>query len=189
MRAKYYGNEIRGTPTMFLDGKTTPPMGGFKPNGKERFDKLAELINEALETSRPGAQVKVTAERKGDMVDLVAEVTDIKKPSDKLRLRFVVVEDVVRYPGRNGQRLHHHVVRAFPGGIEGFALKEKTAKQTATFSLTDLQKSLKTYLEKAKFSEDDRPMKLENLKVVALVQDDDNKAILQAAQAEVPDLK
>jgi hypothetical protein len=191
-RAKYYGDEIQGTPTMFLDGKTTPAMGGFRPNGKDRFDKLSELINAALE-KEPGAQVKLTATRKGDKVDLAADVTDVKKPGDKVRLRFVVVEDVVRYPGRNGQRMHHHVVRAFPGGVEGFALKEKTAKQTASFTLADLQKSLKEYLEKANkdrpFLDDERPLKLEDLKVVALVQDDDSKEIIQAVQAAVPAAK
>ncbi len=187
-RQKYYGDEIRGTPTMFLDGKQTAPMGGFRQHGKERFDKLSELINQDLE-KEPSAQVKVTAQRKGDKVDLAADVSGVQKPGDKVRLRFVVVEDVVRYAGRNGQRLHHHVVRAFPGGVEGQPVKEKSAKLTASFSLADLQKSLNAYLDKAKFAEDERPMKLENLKVVALVQDDDSKAILQAAQAEVPEAK
>jgi hypothetical protein len=187
-RAEYYGGEIKGTPTTFLDGKTTPGLGGFRQHGKERFDKLSSLINDALETE-PGAQVKVTATRKGDKVDLAADVTDVKKPGDKVRLRFVVVEDVVRFPGRNGQRMHHHVVRSFPGGIEGFALKEKTAKPTASFSLADLEKSLNAYLKKADFSEDDRPLKLENLKVVAFVQDDDSKEILQAAHADIPGAK
>ncbi len=184
-RAKYYGDEIQGTPTTFLDGKTTPPLGGFRQHGQERFDKLSSLINDALETE-PGAQVKVTATRKGDKVELAADVTDVKKPGDKVRLRFAVVEEVVRFPGRNGQRLHHHVVRSFPGGVEGFALKEKTAKPTASFSLADLEKSLNAYLEKADFSEDDRPLKLENLKVVAFVQDDASKEILQAAHADIP---
>ncbi len=187
-RQEYYGDQIRGTPTMFLDGKTTPPMGGFRPHGKERYGKLSELINAALETE-PGAQVKVTATRKGDKVDLAADVTDVKKPGDKVRLRFAVIEDVVRYPGRNGQRMHHHVVRAFPGGVEGFALKEKAAKPTASFSLSELEKSLNTYLEKKNFAEDDRPLKLEHLKVVAFVQDDESKEILQGAQAEIPEGK
>jgi hypothetical protein len=187
-RQEYYGKEIRGTPTTFLDGKPTPGLGGFRQHGKQRFDTLSELINKALETE-PGARVKVTATRMGDKVDLAADVTDLKKPGDKVRLRFVLVEDVVRFAGRNGQRLHHHVVRAFPGGVEGFALKEKTAKPTASISLTDLRKSLNAYLEKHNFPEDARPLKLENLKVVALVQDDDSKEILQAAQAEVPEAK
>jgi hypothetical protein len=187
-RQKYYGDEIQGTPTTFLDGKTTPPLGGFRQHGKERFDTLSKLINEALETE-PGAQVKVTATRKGDKVDLAADVTDLKKPGDKVRLRFVVIEEVVRYPGRNGQRLHEHVVRAFPGGVEGFPLKEKTAKPIASFTLADLQKSLNAYLEEHKFPEDARPLRLDNLKVVAFVQNDDNKEILQAAQAEIPEAK
>jgi hypothetical protein len=187
-RQKYYGDEIQGTPTVFVDGKTTPPLGGSRQRGKESFDKLSSLLNEALET-QPGAQVKVTATRQGDKVELAADVTDVKKPGDKVRLRFVVVEDVVRFAGRNGQRLHHHVVRAFPGGVEGFPIKEKTAKPTASFSLADLEKSLTGYLEKKNFSEEDRPLKLADLKVVAFVQDDDSKEIIQAAHAAIPGAK
>ena len=39
-------------------------------------------------------------------------MADLKKTGEKVRLRFVLVEDVARYVGGNGQRLHHHVVRA-----------------------------------------------------------------------------
>jgi hypothetical protein len=187
-RQQFYGDEIEGTPTLFLDGKPVKGMGGLRQHGKERYATLSEQINEELEKD-PGARVKVSAQRKGDKVDLAAEVSDVQKPGDKVRLRFVVVEEVVRYAGGNGQRLHHHVVRAFPGGVEGQAVKEKSARLTASFSLAELRKSLTASLEKGNFPEDRRPLKLENLRVVALVQDDDSKAILQAAQAEVPGAK
>jgi hypothetical protein len=105
----------------------------------------------------------------------------------------VLVEDVVRYAGRNGQRLHHHVVRAFPGGVEGFALKEKASTQSAKVAVGDLIKGLNDYLTEAgkrrPFFDDERPLQLEHLKVVALIQDDESKKILQAVQADVPAAK
>ena len=122
-----------------------------------------------------------------------AEVKGLKKPGDKVRLRFVLIEDVVRYQGSNGQRLHHHVVRAFPGGVDGFALKEATGKQTVTILLGELSKALSDYLkasnEERPFRDDERPLNLKHLKVVALIQDDESKDILQAAQVEVPEVK
>jgi hypothetical protein len=192
-RQEYYGQAIRGTPTMFLDGKVTAPMGGFRPHGKDRFDTLSSLVNKAVETE-PGARVKLKVERKGDRIDLAADVSDLKNPGDKVRLRFVVVEDVVRYAGNNGQRLHHHVVRSFPGGVEGFALKEKSSRQTAGLELAGLHKSLEKYLGefgggKTFPADEARPLDLKHLKVVAFVQDDESKEILQAAQADVPDAK
>jgi hypothetical protein len=95
------------------------------------------------------------------------------------------VEDVVRYVGGNGQRFHHHVVRGFPGGAQGFALEKKSSKQTATVSLKDLTKDLTAYLEKQDFEKKDWPLDLKHLKVVALIQDVKTKEILQAAQVDL----
>jgi hypothetical protein len=188
-RAEYYSKDVQGTPTTFVNGQVTEGLGGFKQHGKERFDTLSGLLNKALEKA-PGAQVKLTVERTGDELQLAAAVDDLEKPGDKVRLRFVLVEEVVRYQGRNGQRLHHHVVRDFPGGVDGFVLKEKSTKQTAKVSLGDLRKRLTEYLDSSakrqRFMDDERPLNLDHLVVVALVQNDNDKEILQAAQAEVP---
>jgi hypothetical protein len=184
-REKYY-KEIEGTPTAFVDGKVTRPLGGrLRQQGKDRFENLRKLIEKELEAAK-GAKLKLTVKRDGDKLNLAAEVSDLKKAGDKVRLRFVLVEDVVRYAGSNGQRLHHHVVRAFPGGVEGQALTEKSATKTATVALGELRKSLEDYLKKQSFPDDERPLRLENLKVVAFVQDDEDRSVLQAAQADVP---
>jgi hypothetical protein len=192
-RARYYGKAIRGTPTMFVDGTPTAPLGGPAEGGKESYDALRKLINKELEEPAE-ARIKLDVKRKGDRLALEAQVSDLKKTGAKVRLRFALVEDVVHYAGNNGQRLHHHVVRSFPGGVEGFALTEKTSKQSAKVSLGDLAEGLTDYLKKYQvprgeqrpFAGGDFPLKLEHLKVVAFVQDDDSRQILQAAQADVP---
>jgi hypothetical protein len=85
------------------------------------------------------------------------------------------------------------VVRAFPGGEAGFALPESSSHKTVSLTLAELHKALAEYLEKSgkrrPFLDDDRPLKLEHLKVVAFVQDDESKEILQAAQTDVPSEK
>jgi hypothetical protein len=188
-RQEYYGKEIEGTPTMFLDGKVTDPMGGRRQHGKDRYEALRKLVEKEMESAK-GANLKLTVKRDGDKLNLEAQVGGLKKTGDKVRLRFVLVEDVVRYAGTNGQRLHHHVVRGFPGGVKGEALTEKSATKAATVSLADLRKGLEGYLTEANkkrpFLDDERPLRLEHLKVVAFVQDDEDKSVLQAAQADVP---
>ena len=81
------------------------------------------------------------------------------------------------------------MVRALPGGADGFPIKEKTAKQTASVNLAELRKNLTSYLDdfskKAPFPNERRPLDLKRLKVVAFVQDDDSKEVLQAAQVDV----
>jgi hypothetical protein len=194
-RSRYYGDEVGGTPTMFLDGKVTPPMGGFTEHGEERFETLRKLVNDRLEVDAE-AKLTLKAERKGDKISLQAEASDLKKAGEKVKLRFVLIEDVARYAGSNGQRLHHHVVRAFPGGSDGTTLRDKAGKATAEVDLAELAKKLNTYLSEYRrggsqspFSEDDRPLGLKHLKAIALVQDDDSKEILQAVQVEVPEAK
>jgi hypothetical protein len=98
----------------------------------------------------------------------------------------------VRYSGGNGLRVHHHVVRAFPGGVKGLAVKNKTAKQAVSVDLDQLRKDLSTYLaeyEKKdaenKFPNPQRPLELKNLRVVAFLQNDATNEVLQAVEVEV----
>lgn len=106
-----------------------------------------------------------------------------------MKLRLALVEDHVRYTGRNNLRYHHSVVRALPGGSAGKALTKKTDEHAATINLQELRKSLAKYLDDfakendAQFPE--RPMGFKNFRVVAFVQNDATKEVLQAVQVAV----
>jgi thiol-disulfide isomerase/thioredoxin len=188
-RLRYYGDDIEGTPTILFDGKPKAGGGGGVGNAKDKYGDYRDAIEAQLEKP-PKAKLKATATRKGDKIDIQAEVSDLEKPGEKVRLRLALVEDQVRYLGGNQVRLHHRVVRALPGGAAGLALKEKTGKQTASVDLEELRKKLNKYLDdfgkRSPFPDSKRPMDLKKLSVVAFVQDDDSKEILQATQAEVP---
>ena len=123
------------------------------------------------------------------MIDVYSRLADdLEKSGDKVRLRIALVEEHVRYVGSNQLRFHHHVVRAFPGGVNGVPLTAKTGKHTFVLDLAELRKSLNSYIDKSHSrtpSSGKRPMDLKNLHIVALVQDDDSKEVLQAAEAEV----
>ncbi len=94
----------------------------------------------------------------------------------------------------HNQQGHPHI-SAMPGGAGGLPLKDKTAKQSVSLDLAELRQNLTKYLDDfvkrrlAKglpaFPNDKRPLDLKKLYLVAFVQDDETKEVLQAAQVEI----
>jgi hypothetical protein len=183
-RGRYY--DIPGTPMVFIDGKPFADCGGLKTDAKQRYDALVKLIDEGRERS-PKGQLELSARRAKSEITVAAQVSDLKKTGDKIRLRVVLVEKVVSYAGTNGQRLHHHVVRAFLGGAAGLPLKEASAKQELKLNLETLTSTLQDYLVRHKFPDEDRPLDLKHLKIIAFVQDDESKEVFQATQVDLPE--
>jgi hypothetical protein len=185
-RSRYY--DIEGTPTVYLNGQTGPFVGGGKKEAEPGYKEWRKKIEQILETDTP-VNLQLTANRTKDSIQITAKVNGLAMPSAKFRLRFALVEEMVRYAGSNGQRLHHHVVRAFPGGVEGKSLDAKTNQYTVTVQVPDLIQSLQKYLTaygaRRPFPGEDRPLELKELKVVAFLQDDETKMVLLAAQAEL----
>jgi hypothetical protein len=182
-RARYYG--VPGTPTLRVDGREGPPTGGGRDRAHEVYDTLVDVLARELQRDAP-ARLTVTVQRHGERLDLVAEASEVKR-TGPVRLRLLLTEDVVRYVGANGQRLHHHVVRACPGGADGMAVTGASGRQEVAVDLAELRKSLRDELaDHGAFKGGDWPLDLKRLKVVALLQDDDGKEVLQAAQADVP---
>jgi hypothetical protein len=190
-RADFYGDTADHTPSILFNGRAVKADGGSFEEAPELYRGYRGILDELLEG--PGkVQLKASATQKGNKIDISAEVTEVERPGEQMRLRFALVEEEVRYSGGNGLRVHHHVVRAFPGGVKGLAIKEKTAKQSVAVDLDQLRKDLGTYLtefEKKdpdnKFPNPQRPLDLKNLRVVAFLQNDTSHEILQAVMVEV----
>lgn len=184
-RAKFYG--IRSTPTVLINGKSGPAIGGFKGNAKGSYEKTRKELVKELEG--PGdSSLELSASKVGDGMELVARFSKVSEP-EKTVLRFVVIEDVVRYQGRNGQRLHHHVVRGFPGGLNGQGIDQGTGSLKANLDLKDLKAQLEAYLESSNnqrpYLDSERPLELKKLKVVAFLQNAETKEITNAAQIDL----
>ncbi|MBI1917337.1 MAG: DUF1223 domain-containing protein [Planctomycetes bacterium] len=196
-RMKYYGEtfarEVRGTPSTLFNGTPGAGGGGGRDAAQDKYDQFFKAITDQLD-QQARVNLKAKAVRKGDKIDISAEVADLKDTGATVRLRLVLVEEKIEYKGGNGIGEHHHVVRGFPGGLDGIALKEKTAKQTASVDLGELRTQLKKYLQETykKLEEElpkDVPMELKKLHVVALVQDDNTREVLHAIQVEVEESK
>ncbi|HKB38958.1 MAG TPA: DUF1223 domain-containing protein, partial [Gemmataceae bacterium] len=191
-RMKYYSEafarEVRGTPSTLFNGNPAAGGGGTRAEAQDKYDQFFKVITDQLDKPA-NVNLKLNAVRKGDKVDITAEVADLKDTGESVRLRLVLIEELVEYKGSNGIGEHHHVVRAFPGGINGKPLKEKTAKQTVSVDLGELRNQLKKSLQESykKLEEElpkDVPMELKKLRVVALIQDDNTRDILHAVQVD-----
>lgn len=185
-RGRYYG--ITSAPSSFFNGTRAAAGGGNMGASENKFKQYVGVIDPILETA---TEVKVSGKvaRAGDKIDIALEVTGAD--GDDLKLRVLVVEESVRYVGSNRVRFHHHVVRAMPGGAAGVAVTDKSFKHATSADVADVRKVLTKYLDDyaantRPFPKADRPMEMKDLKVIALVQNDKTKEIVQAAQFDVP---
>jgi hypothetical protein len=184
-RGRYYG--ITSAPSSFFNGTRAAAGGGSMTASENKFKQYVGVIDPILET-KTDVKVSGKAARAGDKIDINLEVSGAD--GDDLKLRVLVVEETVRYVGSNRVRFHHHVVRAMPGGADGVAITGKTFKHATNTDLGEVRKALTKYLDdfaaNRPFPKADRPMEMKDLKVIALVQNDKTKEIVQAAQFDVP---
>jgi len=190
-RGEFYGRTLRGTPTIYFNGKSDKNLqgGGGREDAEEKYKEYREALEGMLEKPA-SAQLQAKAVRKGDKIAIQASVKDLAKPGESTRLRLALVEDWVRYKSRNGMLYHHRVVRAFPGGAAGLALTKANVDHAVTIDLGELRTGLNKYLDdfaknESPFPDAHRPLRLRNLHVVAFVQHDDTYEVLQAVDVAV----
>ena len=191
-RADSYGENIRGMPTAFLNGKYIAKGGATREDAEEKFKEYSEFVDQLMK-SPATYKVAATAVRKGDTITIKGEVQGAGD-AKKAKLRFVLSEDWVRYKGGNGVRYHRNVVRAMPGGADGFGGDPKGFEKEVTVDLaklrTDLNESLDAFAVKAAkedvaFPSPQRPMRLQDLHVVAFVQSDETGEVLAVTRVPV----
>lgn len=194
-RAEYYGDELQGTPTFFINGVRRARGGGPLSASRDKYQELRGILDPELESPRD-ARVELSASRAGDQIEikasakLTAGARDKEEPNQgelarpSLRLRVALVEESIRYVGSNRLRFHHHVVRAMPGGTEGKSLDGGSGEVQISLSRAELQRELQEYVsDRAKrrpFSGTLPEITLDHLSVVAFVQDDADKSVLDA---------
>jgi hypothetical protein len=191
-RAEYYN--LEGTPAMLLNGRESAQGGGSRQHAPAKYSEYRTDIEKLL-GGTSGAMLKLTANRDKDTVNIEVNVRDLPEVTEKLRLRLALVEEQVRFSGRNGIRLHHAVVRAMPGGPAGFAVSTGDEPQRATVDIAEVRESLSRELEEfeKKISEENRvnfefpskPLELKRLRVVAFLQNDETHSVLQAASVSL----
>src|SRR5205823_428600 len=116
-----FAGQMRGTPATVFNGKPRGGGGGSMAFAEKKYAAYRAIIDPLLEQPA-GARLSAQATRAGDRIAIKAEVSGLTEPGARKKLRLLLVEENVRYVGGNKLRFHHQVVRAMPGGVDGFAL-------------------------------------------------------------------
>jgi tetratricopeptide (TPR) repeat protein len=193
-RARYYG--LAGTPGVLIDGTHRSSGGGGRAVASRQFDALNAQIESILEgQSEPQVRVdalKVTQQAgRYEVSGAVILPRGLHNPG---RLRLAVVEDVVHYTGANGVHFNYFVVRKLLTGADGIQIPDgvRSFPFSTRFTIEELEAALKRDLmqyEAAhpgfRFQEYLDHLNEKQLSVVAFVQDDSTKHVLQTAFAGV----
>lgn len=190
-RGEYYG--VNSTPTAIFGGVTGIPSGGNKLAAKSKFFLYSEVVERQLKTPSSVALSLSSSLKKNILTVNASAITTSK--TNKLKLRIAVVEDEVYYKGSNGIEQHKFVVRKMLKSADGFSFpKHGKLRITETLNMKTVIADLGKYYEltntryaqlgtglKAKKNEID----LKRLAVVAFVQDDATREILQSSVVKV----
>ena len=190
-RFGYYNG--KGTPTVSLNGKLVEGVGGYVIHSQMIYDSLRQQVAPEL-VQKTDISLELSATAKAGKLSLNAQVGGLKEISENLRLRLVLAEDEVSYQARNGIRLHEMLVRIMPTGPEGVSQDNGELKFAQTIELSQLKQKLVDYLSvyEGQYIQHGipslfpvKPLELDKLHLVAFVQDDQTREILQAAAIPV----
>jgi tetratricopeptide (TPR) repeat protein len=211
-RAKFYGTG-GSTPHIFLDGKELKIEEGQPSHAQSSFEILTKAADPLLAASSK-ATLNLEAHRKGNLVD-VTVTGKLGDLPPKTHLQILLLETEVSYSGRNTlhfQPMVVHASAALKAPDSGFAVEHGPAlSQSYTFDLKKieadnlayydqyregLEKRMAAFIAKGSFSKAEidkmaafrEPKNLihpDRLAVVAFLQADDSKQVLQTAYATV----
>jgi hypothetical protein len=195
-RAKYYS--VRGVPSFVIDGDSSNSGGGPRSMANSIYDMLSSVIEKQLE-AQAEAEIKLNADVAGPVVKVTANVANIKRESGQLRRQLALVEESLRFNGENGIRFHPMVVRSLAGeNAGGFAVdRSKLTPVEWQFDLKAISDELKKHLDdfeksrtedKYTFAEKKHVINPGNLTVVAFLQDDKTRQVLQTVSLKVGSL-
>ncbi|MFP6762469.1 MAG: hypothetical protein VB858_02585, partial [Planctomycetaceae bacterium] len=171
-----------GSPFLLLDGRAVSNVQGTMEHTEPLYRKARALITSRL-SEETEIQVELSANRESNSVQIQAQVEGADLSNRNLRLRIALTESEIAYTGINGIRSHDMVVRAMPGGYHGIKATDGALKFDGTVNLTELKQNLNSYLTRFEQTQGQplpgKPLDLKKLHVVAFVQDDLTREILQ----------
>ena len=189
-RAKFYA--VTGVPTAAIEG--VPSVGGgARSNTKPVYNRIVGEINKALEIPAD-ASLALEASLVGGAVKVKAAPAGLKAEGEPVKLQILLVEEMLSYSGENGVRFHPMVVRSIGGNNYGGFTVDRAAAAAVdhVFDLAQINQETQKYIddyEKTRietqptfaFSKKPVEMNAGNLSVVAFLQEEKSKKILQTA--------
>ena len=192
-RGKFY--TVNGVPSYAVDGKMPQAGGGGRDNTKFVYDRMNPTIEKRLEFAAE-ADLKLEATLDGNVIKTKATLEKFTGKATDLKLHLVLAEERLRYSGENGVRFHPMVVRSMAGeNANGFAVKADGTTGEWKFDVAAISAELQKYIDEYESKPDrSEPFKFKAkmhaingnaLTVVAFVQDEKTKNILQAASIKL----
>jgi tetratricopeptide (TPR) repeat protein len=188
-RAKYY--RINSVPSYAIDG-TTGGGGGNREMTRTFYNRIVGLLDRALEV-KPEGEVAVDASLVGSTVQVKVTPSGLAEEGDGVRLQVLLVEEMLSYSGQNGVRFHPMVVRGIAGEKYGGIEIDRKAPATFehVFDLKEIADEHRKYLDEYEktrassspgfaFSRKPTDIAPGNLSIVAFLQDEKSKKVLQS---------
>lgn len=186
-RMSYYN--LSETPSMTFNGHIVDrPLSITVATG---FGQILSGLRATVELESKNTtplSIRLSAERKGDEIQVKADVSGVQSLEHQPRLYLALVENEIFFPGKNRILIHDCVVRGFAGGVKGLTLPKGESSHLETISVKDLKQELTAHLtqfEDATRKLPLKPMDLKKLQVVAFIQPNFTKVVLQSAIADV----
>lgn len=185
-RFSYYGG--RGTPALYINGDTWESVGGYLVHAERHYANLMPYVADLL--SQPSyIKIDLNAKAEGESIAITAKASELSDSRTNLKLRLLLVEPLIHYEAPNGIRLHEMVVRDSPGGLagkaaEGASVSVETSVNVAELK-TKLEKQLSAFEENRGYTFETKPLDMNSFRVIAFIQDDSSKEILQSAISPV----
>lgn len=175
-----------GTPTVVLNGRITPPLGGTVVDTQSRLETLKSAVDDLLSlTSDVTIELKATT---FENTALEIKTSGLPTEHDDLRLHVIIAETLLLAPSRNGIQEHEMLVRGSATPIEGLPLESDVLN--TTLDRNTLEASLADYVasleKKYSITFPENATVLGPLKLVALIQNIKTGEILHAATANGP---
>lgn len=197
-RYKYYGGNF-GTPTVFFDGGNQIIGGGPDILKANRFKVYNYTIRKQLE-EKPAVLIDGSAKVDGNAVKVNVNISQAEKSGNLTgkSLHIALAEKSVDYTGGNGVSKQLFAVRYLVDGAEGSPVDFQKESQSIekTINLDEVENLIKTYLDdptkdpswrggKPDWRARPETLNPHNLAIVAWVQDNSTKQILQAFYTNV----
>ena len=185
-----------GTPTSIVNGTDVAGGGGGSSAARARFNLYAWSIESRM-SATPEIAIDLSGRRAGSSIQVSGTVSitgEGLQGNEQLRLRVALAEKMIHHEGGNGITEHKMVVRRLIGGAEGFVIdtSEGTFEFSASVDVAELEADLHAYLTDWETEHSDRfrggsgfsakrhEIDVNQLVLVAFVQDDSNRSVLQA---------
>lgn len=188
--ARFYYYQGRGTPMVVVDGKPVSEVGGYLQHASRAFKNLREAVDKSLEQKSTVA-LSLKAEAKEGRISLSVAAEGLPEDTSELKLRMVLAEAEIPFVAPNGVRVHEFVVRSMPATPQGVSVPaDGKALYNGTVKLSDFRQRLTEYLAAYEEQNPDvefkvKPLALDKLYFVAIIQNDRTREVLQTAMIPV----